>query len=76
MRTDRLVLAIPAPAPPLLIKPLSQMSNYGVVIVGGGVFGLSAAFALAQGMYRLTPERVLVIGDAPATHLMTTDSAP
>ena len=50
------------------------MSRYAVVIVGGGVFGLSAAFALAQGAYRSTPERVLVIGDALAIYFTITNA--
>lgn len=33
-----------------------------VLIIGGGVFGLSTALSLARGEYRSKPEKILVIG--------------
>jgi len=33
-----------------------------VLIVGGGVFGLSTALSLARGKYRHNPKKILVIG--------------
>lgn len=36
-----------------------------VLIVGGGVFGLSTALSLARGKYRDRPEKILVIGPVP-----------
>lgn len=33
-----------------------------ILIVGGGVFGLSTALSLARGKYKTHPEKILVIG--------------
>lgn len=33
-----------------------------ILIIGGGVFGLSTALALAKGQYKSNPDRILVIG--------------
>lgn len=39
-----------------------------VLIVGGGVFGLSTALSLARGDYRSKPEKILVIGAPDSVH--------
>lgn len=39
-----------------------------VLIVGGGVFGLSTALSLARGDYRSKPEKILVIGAPDSMH--------
>jgi len=58
----RNMLLLHIPVTTRLSLRLLRIHMTEVLIVGGGVFGLSTALSLARGKYRHNPKKILVIG--------------
>ena len=43
---------------------MDRAASCSILIVGGGVFGLSTALSLAQGRFKSHPEDLLVLGQS------------